>query len=148
VQIHYLGSCIQDQAGRPGVDVRRYHRPLSRVWVSAAALVALIFATSCGSPAGSNAGNPGGTGPAQVQHQVILSWTASPSTDVVGYYVYRGSTVDGPFRKLNSSPVDAITYNDRAVVAGMTYYYVVTAVNGNGAESSYSNEASATVPTP
>jgi fibronectin type 3 domain-containing protein len=33
-------------------------------------------------------------------------------------------------------------------VAGQLYYYVVTAVDSSGVESVYSNQASATVPTP
>ena len=39
-------------------------------------------------------------------------------------------------------------YTDTGVAAGQTYFYVVTAVDANGAESVYSNQASALVPTP
>jgi fibronectin type 3 domain-containing protein len=34
------------------------------------------------------------------------------------------------------------------VAAGTSYYYVVTAVDENGIESIFSNEASATIPSP
>jgi len=37
-------------------------------------------------------------------------------------------------------------YNDQAVQDGYTYYYVTTAVDNQGGESTYSNEASTTVP--
>ena len=34
------------------------------------------------------------------------------------------------------------------VQSGQTYYYVVTAVDSSNVESTYSNQASATIPTP
>jgi hypothetical protein len=81
-------------------------------------------------------------------HLVDLSWTASTST-VVGYNIYRGTVNGGPYTtKLNASPVSGVTYTDTSVVAGQTYYYVVTAVDSSGNESVYSNQAPATVPTP
>jgi len=40
------------------------------------------------------------------------------------------------------------TYSDASVQAGQTYYYVVTAVDGTGAESPYSNQVQAVIPTP
>ncbi len=88
-----------------------------------------------------------GTGVQAVQHSVALTWTASTST-VVGYNVYRSSTSGGPYTLLTSSPVAGTTYTDSTVQAGQTYYYVVTSVNSSNVESVYSNEASATVPTP
>jgi hypothetical protein len=80
-------------------------------------------------------------------HSVSLSWTASTST-VVGYNVYRGTVSGGPYTLVNSSLVAGTTYTDLGIASGQTYYYVVTAVNSSGAESVYSNQASAAVPTP
>lgn len=80
-------------------------------------------------------------------HLVDLSWTASTST-VAGYNIYRGTGNGGPYTKLNPSLVSGVTYTDTSVVAGQLYYYVVTAVDSSGNESVYSNQASATVPTP
>ncbi len=77
---------------------------------------------------------------------VSLSWTASTSTGVVGYYVFRGTVSGGPYTQLNSSPVDATTYTDTTVEAGETYYYVTTAVTSQGTQSAYSNQAEAVVP--
>ena len=80
-------------------------------------------------------------------HDVILSWTASPSSGVVGYNVYRGTTSKGESSTpLNSSPINGITFADSNVTAGQTYYYIVTAVNSNDAQSASSSEISATVP--
>lgn len=77
---------------------------------------------------------------------VTLSWKASPSSGVVGYYVYRGSTSGGPYTKLVSSPIAETSYSDSTVTAGDEYYYVVAAVTSNGTESSYSNQAAISVP--
>jgi fibronectin type 3 domain-containing protein len=67
---------------------------------------------------------------------------------VVGYNVYRSTTSGGPYTLITSTPVAGVTYTDTAVQAGVTYFYVVTAVDANGNESAFSNEASVTVPTP
>lgn len=81
-------------------------------------------------------------------HGVTLTWFSSTSPNVSGYNLYRGSAPNGPFTKVNSSLLNGQSYFDADVQAGQTYYYVATAVDGSGAESSYSTAASATVPTP
>jgi len=78
--------------------------------------------------------------------QVALSWNASTSQGVVGYNAYRSMTSGGPYTKLNSSLISTTNYTDQMVQSGLTYYYVTTAVNSQGLESIYSNEATATVP--
>ena len=88
-------------------------------------------------------------------HDVILSWTSSTTPGVVGYDVYRGTTLgEESTTPLNSSPAAAgctstttCTYTDATVVAGTAYYYTVTAVASNDVtQSADSNQVSATVP--
>jgi fibronectin type 3 domain-containing protein len=86
-----------------------------------------------------------GTG-AQPNHLVTLAWTESST--VIGYNVYRGPVSGGPYTKINSSLDASTTFTDTTVQAGQTYYWVVTAVNSSNVESTYSNEAAATIPTP
>jgi hypothetical protein len=82
-------------------------------------------------------------------HDVILSWTASTTSGVVGYNVYRGTTSGGESSTpLNSTPISGTTYTDESLVAGTTYYYVVTAVGSNDVQSADSGETEATVPSP
>jgi hypothetical protein len=81
-----------------------------------------------------------------VTAQVALSWNASTSQGVVGYNAYRSTTSGGPYTKLNSSLIPTTSYIDQTVQSGLTYFYVTTAVNSQGMESVYSNEAAATVP--
>lgn len=76
------------------------------------------------------------------QHGVTLTWTASTSPTVTGYNVYRSTVTGGPYTKLTATPVSATTYFDpTASLGGQTLFYVVTAVDSLGVESSNSNQA-------
>lgn len=88
-----------------------------------------------------------GTGLVAPTHQVVLSWNAS-SSPVIGYNTYRGTVSGGPYAKLTPSPASPTDYIDQDVTAGQTYYYVVTSVGTDQMESTFSNQAKATVPTP
>jgi hypothetical protein len=103
----------------------------------------LTFATSS---SGSTVESLTGTGVA-AKHSVSLNWNASTS-EVVGYNVYRGSVTGGPYSKINSAVDPATNYTDGSVLGGSTYYYVTTAVDSSGTESSYSNQVQATIPSP
>ena len=65
-----------------------------------------------------------------------MSWTASTST-VSGYNVYRRTTNGSGYVKINTSLVSGVTYTDSNVTSGTTYYYVTTAVDSSGNESSF-----------
>jgi len=118
----------------------------------------VIFApTTAGSSAGtvtvtSNAtGSPAtitlsGTGVTTVTHTVNLSWTASTTSGVAGYNVYRSTTSGTGYVKLNGALVTLVNYADNSVANGTTYFYVTTAVDGSGNESTHSNEATAIIP--
>ena len=101
----------------------------------------------------SNASNPSlqqsssGNAAAAPQHSVALSWTTSSSTSVVGYNIYRGAKAGGPYSQINSMNADN-TFTDGTVQAGQTYFYVTTAVDGTGKESTFSNQTQATIPAP
>ena len=88
-----------------------------------------------------------GSGVAAPQHSVTLSWNASTSA-VAGYNVYRGSVTGGPYSKINSSLDVSTSYVDDSVQSGQAYFYVTTAVDSKGAESVFSNEVRAAIPTP
>ena len=78
-------------------------------------------------------------------HPVIVSWFPSTST-VSGYNVFRSTVSGRSYRRLNSSPVTTTEFTDSTVQPGQTYFYVVTAVDSNGVESTYSNQATAHTP--
>lgn len=65
----------------------------------------------------------------------------------MGYNVYRGTRRGGPYTKINPELEPGTVYTDHTVKGGGTYYYVVTAVDAS-AESGYSNEIVAKIPSP
>ncbi len=78
-------------------------------------------------------------------HVVDLNWNASTSGNTAGYNVYRspnGST----WSKINAALVASTLYDDSTVVNGDTYYYAVTTVDVEGAESGKSASVKAVVP--
>ena len=85
-----------------------------------------------------------GTGVAQVQHTVVLSWNASNSA--TGYNVYRSATSGTGYARVNSGLDGALSYSDASVQNGQTYFYVTTAVDASGQESVYSTEVSVLIP--
>ena len=84
------------------------------------------------------------TSPPPVPHSVALSWDSSP-TPVTGYRVYRDH---GSGLLPVTSILADLSFTDSAVVSGTTYHYAVTAVDANGDESPFSNEATAVIPLP
>jgi calcineurin-like phosphoesterase family protein/fibronectin type III domain protein len=76
-------------------------------------------------------------------NQVNLSWNASAGA--TSYNVKRSDTAGGPYTTITTATTTG--FSDTGVVVGVTYYYVVTAVNAAG-ESPNSNEASATPQAP
>lgn len=71
-------------------------------------------------------------------HSVTLAWTASVSTGVTGYNVYRtggtcAAATVASMTKLTSAAITTLTYTDTtASTAGNMYCFAVTAVSANG----------------
>jgi hypothetical protein len=87
-----------------------------------------------------------GTGIAATNYSVALDWTASTSSGVTGYNVYRAIVSAGPFTNIVPSPLAGVAYTDNTVQAGQEYYYYVTSVDSDGEESTYSNQIAAVIP--
>jgi SdrD B-like domain len=78
-------------------------------------------------------------------HSVGLTWNASTST-VSGYNIYRSTVSGSGYTRLNASLITGLAYSDTTVQTGATYFYVATAVDSSGDESSDSNQATAVIP--
>jgi fibronectin type 3 domain-containing protein len=74
---------------------------------------------------------------------VDLDWDDNSEPDLDSYSVYRDTSSGGPYGQIASGLANS-DYSDTDVTNGVTYYYVVTAVDTASNESGYSNEASAT----
>ena len=75
---------------------------------------------------------------------VTLNWNASTSSGIDHYNVYSSATSGSGYILIGTSKT--LTFKDLTATAGNTYYYVVTAVDGSGNESAYSNQATAVIP--
>jgi hypothetical protein len=107
--------------------------------VTGAASATLTF-TSNAQPATTTEALTGTGTPAPV-HTVNLSWTASTSSNISGYNVYRAvyASSCGSFSKINSALNTGTLYTDSVVADGTSYCYATTAVDSSNAESGYSN---------
>ncbi|MBL7066980.1 MAG: VCBS repeat-containing protein [Candidatus Marinimicrobia bacterium] len=80
--------------------------------------------------------------------QLTLSWTASTAPSVDRYYIYRstteGFTPSGVADTIASVDDSLTSFADQNLTNGTTYYYRVSAVDGLGNESDYSDETSGT----
>jgi hypothetical protein len=69
-----------------------------------------------------------------------LAWTPSTDTALLGYHVYRGASLRGPFTRLTKSPIAGSTFADAATVPGAVY--MVRAIKLESTTSgSYENAA-------
>ncbi len=77
-------------------------------------------------------------------NKVELSWAQNDYEVLAGYNIYRSTSADGPFEKINLYLVTENDYVDTNVEPGVTYYYYFKVVNTDGnEEENMSNIASA-----
>jgi fibronectin type 3 domain-containing protein len=73
-----------------------------------------------------------------IQGAVSLSWDRIQAADIINYRIYRNTVTGGPYQFF------AITSNtgfvDQTIITGLTYYYVVSALDSLGNESGKSSE--------
>ena len=108
----------------------------------AIAVFALLFGCAGGAPSAPQdvKATPNANG-------MLVSWAPSSSADVSGYNVYRSNAAGQSGGKLNPALINDVSYADRDVQNGNTYYYTVRAVASNGAEEQNTNQVSATAQT-
>ena len=67
------------------------------------------------------------------------AWVYTGSS-TAGYNLYRSLTSGGPYTRVNNSLIIQTNYTDTVLLNGITYYYVVAAIDLIGNEGAYSNE--------
>jgi hypothetical protein len=90
-----------------------------------------------------------GTGTAAPVYSVGLSWTASSTSGVTGYDVYRAvyTSSCGSYSSIGSTSSSITVFTDSVVADGTTYCYATKAVDAAG-ESGYSNVIQVKIPAP
>lgn len=74
-----------------------------------------------------------------------LSWDASAGPDLAGYKIYQATASGAHGAPIATVPTDLTSYTVTGLETGTTYFFVVTAYNSDGSESSFSNEVSKSV---
>lgn len=121
-------------------NVDPYNPYTTHTLAAGAGRVNVLKAMVAAGAAQSAPGAPGSLVATAGSGQVTLSWTAA--ANALTYSVKRATTAGGPYTVIASGGV-SLSYTDKAVVGGTTYYYVVSATNYAG-EGAVSNEAVAT----
>ncbi|MFA5240260.1 MAG: cellulase family glycosylhydrolase, partial [Phycisphaerae bacterium] len=98
-----------------------------------------VYATPVDAPPAA----PTGLTTAPGNRTVSLNWSDNSEGDIDGYNVYRSTTSGSGYSLLNVSLLGSSDYTDNSVNNGITYYYVVTAVDLAANESADSGEVSA-----
>jgi hypothetical protein len=75
---------------------------------------------------------------------VTLTWTASPSGDVVSYRIHQG-TASGVYTTVVNAG-NTNQFVETGLTSGQQLFFVVTAVSASGVESAVSNEVTTVVP--
>jgi fibronectin type 3 domain-containing protein len=86
---------------------------------------------------------PGGLTVVPGVGRIFLTWNENRERDLAGYHVYRSTKSGKDYDRLTEKPINRTTYSDETVSGGMTYYYVITAVDQAGNESGRSKERKA-----
>ncbi|MEA2049320.1 MAG: hypothetical protein U9O56_01105 [Campylobacterota bacterium] len=66
---------------------------------------------------------------------IQLSWTKSPTKDVIYYNIYRSSSVDGSFSKIAKARVEHNRFDDKIQEDDKIYFYKITTVDKDNLES-------------
>jgi fibronectin type 3 domain-containing protein len=78
-------------------------------------------------------------------NRAFLTWNENKEKDLAGYYVYRSTRSGRDYERLTDKPIMRSTFSDQTAKSGNTYYYMITAVDQAGNESTGSVEKSAEI---
>ncbi|TKB79431.1 MAG: fibronectin type III domain-containing protein [Nitrospira sp.] len=84
--------------------------------------------------------------PTSTNGTATLSWDASERADLAGHKIYQATAPGAYGDPIATVPMNVTSYTVPGLASGTTYFFTVTAYNTDGAESSFSNEVSKTIP--
>jgi len=74
-----------------------------------------------------------------------LTWNTNTESDLAGYKVYRGAGSGNYGAPLATLPKTTTSYIATGLQNGTTYFFVITAYDSSGNESTFSNEVSKSI---
>jgi hypothetical protein len=83
---------------------------------------------------------------AEEEDVVVLRWSIDALAGIFGFNIYRSTTPEGPFEKLNEgllAPVSPGVYEDETTWPATTFWYELRAVYGDGSEDTVGTGAAA-----
>ena len=93
---------------------------------------------------GANAPDPAtnakATAVSKTEMTVEWSENPNPANNETGFEIYRGTSAGGPYKMIALVGANVLTYSNTGLNPNSTYYYIIRAVNENGA-AAVSNEA-------
>ena len=128
---------------------RRLFASVSTVVLSSLLAAASQFAFAQGGPI-QKYGTPTNLAAVSGDVEALLTWTAAAGAPAGsgGYVVMRSTASGGPYVQVNSAPINGDAYidtdNDRGLLTGTSYYYVVKYVDSSGVSGPLSAQASVT----
>jgi fibronectin type 3 domain-containing protein len=102
--------------------------------------VFLLVTTACASS------DPASPSPAPTKGTATLSWDASEGSNLAGHKIYQATAPGTYGAPIATVPMNVTNYTVTGLESGTTYFFTVTVYKSNGAESSFSNEVSKTIP--
>ena len=85
---------------------------------------------------------------ASAKKEIFLRWQGGSGPSVETYRIYRSFEPGKKYALSGKVTANSNSYSDKDVKKGVAYYYVVTAVTDDGAESGNSKEAAAVIDAP
>jgi hypothetical protein len=82
---------------------------------------------------------------APMTSSATLTWTPNTESDLAGYKIYRATASGAYGAALATVPAGTVTYQATGLTVNTTYFFVITAYDSAGNESSLSNEVSKSV---
>ena len=109
--------------------------------------VACVFENSCSGGGGGDTtppATPSNLSATGGNSLIALAWSANTESDLSGYNLYRSSSLNGSYTKVNSGVINTSAYDNTGLTANTTFFYKVSAVDSSGNESTHSSAVSAT----
>jgi hypothetical protein len=82
---------------------------------------------------------------APASSSATLTWAPNTDSDLAGYKIYRATASGAYGAALATVPAGTLTYQATGLSLNTTYFFVITAYNSAGNESSFSNEVSKSI---